>query len=41
MAQAGFAMFDMEWWHYTLVDEPYREESFDFTYRDFADQVRP
>jgi D-alanyl-D-alanine dipeptidase len=30
MEDAGFARYDREWWHYTLVDEPYPDTYFDF-----------
>ncbi len=30
MAQCGFRSYDKEWWHYTLVDEPYPDRYFDF-----------
>jgi D-alanyl-D-alanine dipeptidase len=30
MTQNGFENFTMEWWHYTLVDEPYIDTYFDF-----------
>jgi len=30
MMQAGFVPFPMEWWHFTLEDEPFPDEWFDF-----------
>jgi len=30
MADAGFAAYDREWWHYTLEAEPYPDTYFDF-----------
>ncbi|HET6166852.1 MAG TPA: D-Ala-D-Ala dipeptidase VanX [Marmoricola sp.] len=30
MERAGFRAYDQEWWHYTLVDEPYPDTYFDF-----------
>ena len=30
MAYAGFAPYECEWWHYSLMDEPYPETYFDF-----------
>lgn len=30
MAAAGFVNYDQEWWHYTLRDEPFSEQYFDF-----------
>lgn len=30
MAKYGFKAYDKEWWHYTLIDEPYRKTYFDF-----------
>ena len=30
MAGAGFRNLDLEWWHYTLVGEPYPDTYFDF-----------
>lgn len=30
MAQAGFRNYAGEWWHFTLRDEPYPKETFDF-----------
>jgi D-alanyl-D-alanine dipeptidase len=30
METNGFASLDEEWWHYTLVDEPYPDRYFDF-----------
>ena len=30
MEQAGFVNYDMEWWHYTLRNEPYPDTYFDF-----------
>ena len=30
MVRNGFAPIDCEWWHFTLVDEPYPETYFDF-----------
>lgn len=30
MEKHGFKAYDVEWWHYTLKDEPYPETYFDF-----------
>ena len=30
MEAAGFGAYDLEWWHYTLRDEPYPDTYFDF-----------
>lgn len=30
MLAAGFKLYDEEWWHYTLKDEPYPDTYFDF-----------
>lgn len=30
METQGFKVYAKEWWHFTLVDEPYKEKSFDF-----------
>lgn len=30
MDKHGFKNYDMEWWHYTLRDEPYPDQCFDF-----------
>jgi D-alanyl-D-alanine dipeptidase len=30
MEDSGFARYDCEWWHYTLIDEPYPDTYFDF-----------
>lgn len=30
MEACGFRRYDSEWWHYTLVDEPYPDTYFDF-----------
>ncbi|WP_432945559.1 D-Ala-D-Ala dipeptidase VanX [Kribbella sp. CA-253562] len=30
MESSGFGAYDCEWWHYTLVNEPYPETYFDF-----------
>lgn len=30
MEASGFAAFEREWWHYSLVDEPHPDTSFDF-----------
>lgn len=30
MAWAGFDLYECEWWHYRLMDEPYRDTYFDF-----------
>jgi D-alanyl-D-alanine dipeptidase len=40
MAAGGFRPYDKEWWHFTLVNEPFPETYFDFpvrpeTYFDF------
>ncbi|MGH8531081.1 MAG: M15 family metallopeptidase [Nevskiales bacterium] len=33
METAGFKNYEKEWWHYTLVNEPYPETYFDFPVR--------
>jgi D-alanyl-D-alanine dipeptidase len=30
MEACGFRRYDYEWWHYTLIDEPYPDTYFDF-----------
>ena len=30
LEKKGFVNFDKEWWHFTLKDEPYPDQSFDF-----------
>jgi len=30
MVGCGFTPCEWEWWHYTLVDEPYPQTYFDF-----------
>jgi D-alanyl-D-alanine dipeptidase len=30
MTEAGFKPYEYEWWHYTLVDEPFPDTYFDF-----------
>jgi D-alanyl-D-alanine dipeptidase len=30
MKLSGFAPYEREWWHYTLIDEPYPDSYFDF-----------
>ena len=30
MNQAGFKNYDQEWWHYTLRNEPYKDQYFNF-----------
>jgi zinc D-Ala-D-Ala dipeptidase len=30
MELSGFVPYDTEWWHYTLADEPYPDDYFDF-----------
>ena len=30
MLDAGFRLYESEWWHYTLNDEPYPERYFNF-----------
>jgi len=30
MRQAGFRNYSREWWHFTLKDEPHKEQRFDF-----------
>ena len=30
MERAGFAIYDEEWWHYTLIDEPFPDTYFTF-----------
>ncbi|WP_323733010.1 M15 family metallopeptidase [Candidatus Bandiella euplotis] len=31
MEKHGFENLWTEWWHYTLIDEPYKDQYFDFT----------
>ena len=33
MENAGFKIYDEEWWHYTLINEPYPDTYFDFPVR--------
>lgn len=33
MVAAGFAVYPEEWWHYTLENEPYPDQYFDFVVR--------
>ena len=33
MENAGFNIYDEEWWHYTLINEPYPDTYFDFPVR--------
>ena len=33
MENAGFKIYDEEWWHYTLIGEPYPDTYFDFPVR--------
>jgi D-alanyl-D-alanine dipeptidase len=33
MAEHGFTNYDKEWWHYTLADEPFTDQYFDFPVR--------
>ncbi len=33
MAKHGFVNYDLEWWHYTLADEPFPDTYFDFPIR--------
>ena len=33
MLRHGFKMIDSEWWHFTLIDEPYPDTYFDFAIR--------
>lgn len=33
MEAAGFTNYDQEWWHYTLNDEPFADQYFDFPVR--------
>jgi D-alanyl-D-alanine dipeptidase len=30
MGACGFRAYDCEWWHYTLIDEPYPDTYFNF-----------
>jgi D-alanyl-D-alanine dipeptidase len=30
MTASGFGAYDLEWWHYTLDDEPFPDTYFDF-----------
>ena len=30
LEEAGFRNYELEWWHYTLRDEPFPETFFDF-----------
>jgi len=40
MVAAGFAIYPEEWWHYTLKDEPYPDQYFDFPVDVEADSGR-
>ena len=33
MEKAGFKPYDEEWWHYTLIDEPFPDTYFKFPVR--------
>ena len=33
MERHGFRNHPLEWWHYTLIDEPFAEVEFDFPVR--------
>lgn len=33
MARNGFKRYDEEWWHYTLVNEPFPDTYFEFPVR--------
>ncbi|MGN1046594.1 MAG: M15 family metallopeptidase [Candidatus Cryptobacteroides sp.] len=33
MVRRGFRPLETEWWHFTLSDEPYKDEYFDFPVR--------
>jgi D-alanyl-D-alanine dipeptidase len=33
MARGGFRPYDKEWWHFTLVEEPFPDTYFDFPVR--------
>lgn len=39
MEDSGFARYDLEWWHYTLKDEPYPDTYFDFPITSAADNL--
>ncbi|KRC62427.1 peptidase M15 [Agromyces sp. Root81] len=39
MEHSGFARYDSEWWHYTLVDEPHPDTYFDFPITMAADRL--
>ena len=30
MVKSGFAQYQFEWWHYTMINEPYPDKYFDF-----------
>jgi D-alanyl-D-alanine dipeptidase len=30
MTASGFRSYDVEWWHYSLAEEPYPDMYFDF-----------
>ncbi|MEM6302360.1 MAG: M15 family metallopeptidase [Pseudomonadota bacterium] len=34
MENAGFRNYDKEWWHFTLIDEPYPDTYFDLRFED-------
>ena len=34
MQAAGFRNYSHEWWHFTLENEPYKEQRFDFPVTD-------
>jgi D-alanyl-D-alanine dipeptidase len=33
MTRAGFHPYDKEWWHFTLMNEPFPDSYFDFPVR--------
>jgi len=41
MADAGFAAYACEWWHYGLRDEPYPDRCFDVALDEIAGRFRP
>jgi D-alanyl-D-alanine dipeptidase len=41
MVASGFRPYDVEWWHYTLRDEPYPDTYFDFPITAVARQAVP
>lgn len=41
MVAHGFKPYEWEWWHFTLVDEPYPDTYFDFPVRNYPLKIQP